>query len=112
MKTAKVVFCIALLVFMSTICFAKDLDQSTKNHQRIAQRFIYILNAQWGIDTQKISGESRFKKDFGADSLDITELVMALEEDFDIEILDEEWERITTVNSAVELIADKEDRRY
>jgi acyl carrier protein len=97
---------------MTTISFGKDIDKTTENHQLIAKRFVHILNEQWGIDTEKISGESYFLRDFGADSTDISELFMALEEDFDIEFYDEEWERITTVNSAVELIFDKKDRRY
>ncbi|APG29092.1 acyl carrier protein [Syntrophotalea acetylenivorans] len=97
---------------MTTHSFAKDIDETTENHQRITKRFVQILNEQWGIDKEKVSGESYFLRDFGADSLDVIELVMALEEDFDIEIYDAEWEKITTVNSVIELIIDKEDRRY
>lgn len=112
MKTSKLISTIALLVLMATIAVAKDMDKTTDNHQRIAERFVSILHEQWGVDTAKVSGKSYFKRDFGADSLDIVELVMALEENFDIEIPDEVWGRVTTVDSAVELIADQADRRY
>ena len=112
MKARKIIFSIALLALMTTLSFAQDIDNPTENHQRIAKRFVHILNEQWGIDKEKVSGESYFLRDSGADSVDIMELVMALEEDFDIVIADAEWERITTVNSAVELIIDKKDRLY
>lgn len=111
MKPSKIILPIVLLALMSTISFAKDMDKTTDNHQRIAERFVSILHEQWGVDTAKVSGKSCFKREFGADSLDILELVMALEENFDIEIPDEEW-GVTTVDSAVELIADQTDRRY
>lgn len=112
MKTCKIIFSIALVALITSISFAQDMDKTAQNHQRVAKRVVTILNEEWGIDKDKISGGSYFLRDFGADSLDIIELVMALEEDFDIEISDQEWEKITTVNSAVELIVDKKDRRY
>ena len=112
MKTRKIIFSIALLALMATLSFAQGVNKPTEDQQRIAKRFVHILNEQWGIDTEKISWESFFLRDFGADSVDITELVMALEEDFDIEIYDAEWEEITTVYSAVELIVDKKERLY
>ena len=112
MKSRKILFAIVLLVLMSTISFAKDTDQATENHQRIAKRIAFFLHDQCGVDQEKVLGESLLKSDFGADYLDVVELIMALEEDFDIEISDEEWINITTVDSAAELIADKIDRRY
>lgn len=112
MKPHKIIIPIVLLALMITVTFANAVDKTTGEYQRVAERFVSILNEQWGVDQQRISGETYFLRDFGADSLDIMELVMALEEDFDIEILDEEWKGITTVNSAVEFIADKMDRRY
>ncbi len=112
MKTIKIIFTIALLALMTTLSFAQGNNKTTEEQQRIAKRFVHVLHEQWGIDTEKISWESHFLRDFGADSVDITELVMALEEDFDIEIYDAEWEKITTVYSAVELIIDKKDPIY
>ena len=57
-----------------------------------------------GIDESKVTEESSFIDDLGADSLDTVELVMAFEEEFDIEIADEDAEKISTVNEAVEYI--------
>lgn len=111
-ELAKYLLSIVLLVLMAAASLAQDTDKTSESHQRIANRFVSILNEQWGIEKEKISGKTSFLRDFGADSMDIMELVMALEEDFDIEILDEEWERVTTVDSAVELILDKKERRY
>ena len=57
-----------------------------------------------GVDESKVTPESKFIDDLGADSLDTVELVMALEEEFKTEIPDEEAENINTVNQAVEYI--------
>ena len=58
-------------------------------------------------DKETIKPESKFAEDLGADSLDVVELVMALEEEFDVEIPDEAAEKIATVQSAVEYIEEK-----
>jgi acyl carrier protein len=59
---------------------------------------------QLSIDANDINMESSFIDDLGADSLDIVELIMALETEFDIEIPDEDAEKITTVGSVVDYI--------
>jgi len=59
---------------------------------------------QLGIDAEEVSMESSFIDDLGADSLDIVELLMALEEEFDIEIPDEEAEKLSSVGDVVEYI--------
>ena len=59
---------------------------------------------QLGIEPEEITLESSFINDLGADSLDIVELLMALEEEFDIEIPDEEAEKLSTVGDVVEYI--------
>ncbi len=59
---------------------------------------------QLGVETDEITLESSFIDDLGADSLDIVELLMALEEEFDIEIPDEEAEKLTTVGDVVDYI--------
>ena len=112
MKMSKLIFSMVLLVLMTTPAFGKGNDSANRNHQLIEKKFISILNSQWGVPREKVSGESYFLRDFGADSVDISELVMALEEGFDIGIYDQEWGRITTVNSAVGLIVDKTDSGY
>jgi acyl carrier protein len=66
-----------------------------------------IVVEQLGVDEAEVSMESTFIDDLGADSLDIVELIMAFEEEFNIEIPDEIAEKIKTVKDTVELI-DKE----
>jgi acyl carrier protein len=63
-----------------------------------------IISDQLGIDADEISMESSFVDDLGADSLDIVELIMALESEFDMEIPDEEAERISVVSDVVDYI--------
>ena len=63
-----------------------------------------IVSDQLGKDVEEIQSDSSFVDDLGADSLDTVELVMALEEDFDLEIADEDAEKISTVNEAVSYI--------
>lgn len=63
-----------------------------------------IISEQLGIDADEITLESSFMDDLGADSLDIVELIMALESEFDMEIPDEDAEKISTVGDVVEYI--------
>ncbi len=62
------------------------------------------VTEQLGIDPEEVTMESSFIEDLGADSLDIVELLMALEEEFDIEIPDEEAEKLVTIADVVEYI--------
>lgn len=66
-----------------------------------------IVAEQLGVEDEKITPNANFANDLGADSLDTVELVMALEEEFDIEIPDEAAEKITTVQEAVDYINTK-----
>ncbi len=63
-----------------------------------------IVAEQLGVKEEEVTNEASFVDDLGADSLDTVELVMALEEEFDTEIPDEEAEKITTVKAAVDYI--------
>ncbi|NMA65750.1 MAG: acyl carrier protein [Clostridiaceae bacterium] len=63
-----------------------------------------IIVEQLGVEENEVTLEASFIDDLGADSLDIVELIMALEEEFDLEIPDKEAEKITTVGEAVEYI--------
>lgn len=63
-----------------------------------------VIADQLGVDASEVTMESSFVDDLGADSLDIVELIMALEEEFDIEIPDEEAEKVATVGDVVEYI--------
>ena len=70
----------------------------------IEQRVKKIIAEQLGVNEAEIKNESSFVDDLGADSLDTVELVMALEEEFHLEISDEDAEKITTVGDAVKYI--------
>ena len=72
--------------------------------ESIEQRVKKIVAEQLGVNEADIKNESTFVDDLGADSLDTVELVMALEEEFECEIPDEEAEKITTVKEAVAYI--------
>jgi acyl carrier protein len=65
-----------------------------------------IIAEQLNIDEDTITMESSFREDLGADSLDVVELVMAVEEEFDVEFDDEEAENISTVGDAVNYITE------
>ncbi|ADG82918.1 acyl carrier protein [Thermincola ferriacetica] len=67
-----------------------------------------IIVEQLGVEEDEVKPESTFIDDLGADSLDIVELVMALEEEFDMEIPDEDAEKIRTVADAVKYIEDNQ----
>lgn len=70
----------------------------------ISQRVVDIVAEQLGVDKEKVTPETSFVNDLGADSLDTVELVMELEEEFDINIPDDAAEKIQTVGQAVEFI--------
>ncbi len=70
----------------------------------IEDRVKKIVAEQLGVKEDEVNNESSFVDDLGADSLDTVELVMALEEEFDTEIPDEEAEQITTVQLAINYI--------
>ncbi|MBA7585061.1 Acyl carrier protein [subsurface metagenome] len=70
----------------------------------IASKVKEITSEQLGVDESQITPEAKFVDDLGADSLDTVELVMALEEEFDLEISDEEAEKLTTVNRVISYI--------
>jgi len=66
-----------------------------------------IIADRLGIDESEIKLESNFVNDLGADSLDVVELVMALEEEFEVEIPDEDAEKVGTVNDVVKYVSSK-----
>ena len=72
--------------------------------ENIEQRVRKIVAEQLGVNEADIKIESSFVDDLGADSLDTVELVMALEEEFECEIPDEDAEKITTVQQAVDYV--------
>ncbi|MCX6102556.1 MAG: acyl carrier protein [Bdellovibrionales bacterium] len=74
-----------------------SVDEKVKN----------IIVEQLGVDMETVTPEASFIDDLGADSLDIVELVMTMEEEFDLEIPDEDAEKIKTVNDVVSYIKTK-----
>jgi len=70
----------------------------------VLERVTDIVSEQLGVDKDKISADTSFVNDLGADSLDTVELVMEFEEEFDVNIPDDSAEKIQTVGQAVEFI--------
>ncbi len=70
----------------------------------VTQRVKDIIIEQLGVNVDEVTEEASFIDDLGADSLDTVELVMALEEGFEIEVPDEDAEKLTTVGAAVKYI--------
>jgi len=70
------------------------------------QKVIDIVVEELAVDPGEVTAEASFIEDLGADSLDVVELVMAFEEEFDLEIPDEDAENIGTVQNAVDYIED------
>jgi acyl carrier protein len=70
----------------------------------VEERVKRIIVEQLGVEEDEVLPAAKFIEDLGADSLDTVELVMAIEEDFDIEIPDEDAEKITTVGEAIQYI--------
>jgi acyl carrier protein len=77
----------------------------------IAERVKQIIVEQLGVDESQVDDNASFVDDLGADSLDIVELVMAFEEAFELEIPDEDAEKITTVKDAISYIETKTGKK-
>jgi acyl carrier protein len=70
----------------------------------VEERVKHIIVEQLGVDEEEVKPEAKFVDDLGADSLDVVELVMALEEEFGLEINDEDAEKLVSVKMAVDYI--------
>ena len=70
----------------------------------VEEKLIDIIAEQLSVDKDKVVPEASFVDDLGADSLDLVELIMAMEEAFDIEIADEDAEKIVKVSDAIEYV--------
>ena len=71
----------------------------------VEERVKKIVVEQLGVKEEEVTSEASFVDDLGADSLDTVELVMALEEEFDIEIPDDDAEKIATVQAAIDYVS-------
>jgi acyl carrier protein len=82
----------------------QEIRRRAEEVASILERVVDIVSEQLGVSKDQISPETSFVNDLGADSLDTVELVMELEEEFDINIPDDAAEKIQTVGQAIEYI--------
>ena len=73
----------------------------------IAEKVKTVIAEQLGVKPEEVTDDAKFVDDLGADSLDTVELVMALEEEYGVEIPDEDAEKLTTVGEAIKYIEEK-----
>lgn len=111
MKTIKILLMMTLLTFLAATAFAGNDDDPENSRSYIEKKFVVVLMEQIGVDPDKISGDTKLREDLGADDLDLTELLMALEEYFDIVVSDAQWQGVTTIDSTVDLIYDVKNSR-
>jgi acyl carrier protein len=83
---------------------SKSSESRENRGESIETRVKKIIIEQLGVAAEQVTNEASFVEDLGADSLDTVELVMALEEEFECEIPDEDAEKITTVQQAIDYI--------
>jgi acyl carrier protein len=93
---------------ISVIQFLKHKDHPLMS--TVEQQVKAIVAEQLGVKQEQVTNDASFVDDLGADSLDTVELVMALEEEFEIEIPDEDAEKITTVHQAIEYINERRNK--
>jgi acyl carrier protein len=85
-------------------CRTADYFNSRRFEMSIDQEMVDIIVEQLSVEKEKVVPNASFVDDLGADSLDLVELIMAMEEGFDIEIPDEEAEKIATVQDAIDYV--------
>ena len=73
----------------------------------VSDRLTGVLVSELGLDADKINDKARFEEDLDVDSLGVVELLMALEDEFDVKIPDEDAESITTVGQAIDMVQGK-----
>jgi acyl carrier protein len=83
------------------------MKEEVKGGMAVEQKIRKIIAEQLGVEEEEVTPEASFVEDLGADSLDTVELVMAFEEEFSIEIPDEDAEKILTVQNAIDYIKEK-----
>jgi acyl carrier protein len=91
--------------------FVEDKTKEDKPRSKIEERVIEIVCENLGVNKEQVTRNTSFIEDVGADSLDIVELVMELEEEFEITIPDEQAEKIKTVGEAIDYIQKELDKK-
>jgi len=86
---------------------SEEEKPAMSNVEKVEQQVKAIVAEQLGVKEDEVTNDASFVDDLGADSLDTVELVMALEEEFETEIPDEEAEKITTVQQAIDYILER-----
>ncbi len=79
-------------------------EKERRRRMAIDQKMVDIIVEQLSVEKDKVVPNASFVDDLGADSLDLVELIMAMEEEFDIEIPDDDAEKIVTVQNAVDYV--------
>jgi acyl carrier protein len=100
----------AQLRLAATIARINEFVDILGGFMSVEQRVKQIIVEQLGVDEGQVDNGASFVDDLGADSLDIVELVMAFEEAFDIDIPDEDAEKIATVKDAIDYIENKKKK--
>ena len=90
--------------------FNRSLYKDQPLMSTVEQQVKAIVAEQLGVKQEQVTNDASFVDDLGADSLDTVELVMALEEEFEIEIPDEDAEKITTVHQAIDYINERRSK--
>ena len=106
MKTIKLLLTLALFSCLAATAFGANNLESAKSRAYIKDRFAIVLNDQLGVELARLSGDTRFREELRADETDLAELLMAIEDYFDIEVPDAQWKGVTTIRSALDLIYD------
>jgi acyl carrier protein len=87
------------------------MAQNEEQEKPIEKKVEEIIVEQLGVNPEQVTPQASFIEDLGADSLDIVELVMAFEEEFSVEVPDEEAEKLHTVDDVVKYIKDKSPKQ-
>jgi acyl carrier protein len=86
----------------------KENEQMAQSREEVVETMKDVLTSELGVDADKVTADARFKEDLDADSLDLVEVVLALEEKFGIEISDDQIAGVKTVGEAADLVISKQ----
>jgi acyl carrier protein len=87
-----------------------DVGENKMSEKSVEDKVKEIIVEQLSVNAEQVTLEAKFIEDLGADSLDVVELVMAFEEEFSVEVPDEEAEKLLTVSDVIKYIEDKQSK--